>query len=48
MALPKRLLSSRSSAFANQVSKLLGNPGLTLDGVGSGPLAICARIIATP
>jgi hypothetical protein len=42
------LASSRSSAFVNQASKLFGSAGFTFEGVGRGPVAIWAKIIATP
>src|SRR5690348_7682522 len=48
VALVKRCASSRSSALANQGSKAGGRSGQTLLGVGNGPPAICARIMATP
>jgi hypothetical protein len=38
----------RDSAFSNHVMNAAGKSGLDSRGFGSGELAICANVIATP
>src|SRR5580658_2317729 len=48
LAVWNRRFGSRSSALKNHASNELGMPGRRLEGTGTAPVAIAAKVIATP